>query len=207
MRMRIALVAAILAVAGAGWWARPHPGPTPARVAAGVPSASPLASSPEPAVLPSSTPAPVGAITPARLLIPKLGVDAPVETKGIDARHIMQSPDKPTEVAWYPFTAKPGAGTNAVFSGHLDDATVGPAVFWRLGDLKPGDTVSVRDDASAELTFSVSSVNVYPLNSAPVQEIIGPTSSSAVTLITCAGSYNRQSGLYDKRLVVRARQV
>jgi len=206
--MRIALVAAILAMAGVGWWVRTQVGPTTrAPLAAAVPSASPLASSPDLVVTPISIPAPTGAITPTRLLIPKLGVDAPVETKGIDAHNMMQPPDKPGEVAWYPFTAKPGAGTNAVFSGHLDDASVGPAVFWRLGDLKLGDTISVRDATGFELAFSVSSVNVYPLNSAPVQEIIGPTSSSAVTLITCAGSYNRQSGLYDKRLVVRARQV
>jgi LPXTG-site transpeptidase (sortase) family protein len=205
--MRIALMAAILAVASVGWSARPPAGQTRAPFVAAVPSASPLVSSPQPEVAPSSTPAPAGAITPARLLIPKLGVDAPVETKGLDGHHVMEAPDKPSAVAWYPFTAKPGAGTNAVFAGHLDDASVGPAVFWRLGDLKPGDTITVRDGSGAELAFSVSSVSVYPLTSAPVQEIIGPTPSSAVTLITCAGSYNRQSGLYDKRLVVRARQV
>jgi LPXTG-site transpeptidase (sortase) family protein len=134
-------------------------------------------------------------------------VDAPVVTKGVDAHNVMEPPDRPTEVAWYPFTAKPGAGTNAVFSGHLDYASVGPAVFWHLGELKPGDAISVRDAAGGQLTFAVSSINVYPLSSAPVQDIIGPTASSAVTLITCAGSFDRKSGLYDKRLVVRAEQV
>jgi sortase (surface protein transpeptidase) len=206
MRQRIALVAAIVAVAGTGWWARIHETPARAPLVAAAPSASPTASA-EPAVAPSSAPAPAGAIIPARLVIPRLSVDAAVESKGLDAHRIMQPPDKPTEVAWYPFTAQPGGGTNAVFSGHLDYPSTGPAVFWRLSELRPGDTIGVRDAAGTELTFAVSSIDLYPLSSAPVGDIIGPTPSSAVTLITCAGSYDRRSGLYDQRLVVRARQV
>ena len=67
------------------------------------------------------------------VVIPWLGVQAPVEKKGIDSRNQMEAPDRPFDVAWYPFTARPGSGGNAVFAGHKDFAGIGPAVFWKLG--------------------------------------------------------------------------
>jgi hypothetical protein len=48
----------------------------------------------------------------------------------------MPSPDNAWDVAWYDFSARPGAGSNAVFSGHVDYHDVGPAVFWNLRDLR-----------------------------------------------------------------------
>jgi sortase (surface protein transpeptidase) len=40
-----------------------------------------------------------------------------------------------------------------------------------------------------------------------VDEIIGPTSQEVLTLITCAGNLNRETGRYDQRLIVRAERV
>jgi hypothetical protein len=51
-----------------------------------------------------------------RLVIPKMGIDAPVTVKGLDASGAMQNPNGPEDVAWYDFTARPGQGGNTVFS-------------------------------------------------------------------------------------------
>ena len=78
---------------------------------------------------------PVSSAALERIVIPSVETDAPIVVKGIDVDGVMQSPDHAEDVAWHDFTARPGSGSNAVFSGHVDYVNVGPAVFWPLKDL------------------------------------------------------------------------
>jgi len=160
---------------------------------------------------PSATPAPD--LPPpsdapiARLVIPSQGIDAPVVVKGVDAAGVMQSPDNAYDTAWYDFSARPGYGGNAVFSGHVDYINVGKAVFWNLKDLKPGDVIEVRLEDGTVYRYGVTVLRQYDAATAPVEEIVGPTPKDSVTLITCSGTFSRSSGQYDKRLVVRAERL
>jgi LPXTG-site transpeptidase (sortase) family protein len=165
-------------------------------------------------VLSSATPADTPAVPPtaiaplttaplARMTIPAVGIDAPVVVKGIDANGQMEAPDNAWDVVWYDFTSRPGEGSNAVFSGHVDYINVGPAVFWPLKDLKPGDRIQVRYEDNVTLEYAVTAVNTFDADTAPVDEIVGPTAKDSVTLITCAGTFNTQTRQYDKRLIVR----
>jgi sortase A len=142
-----------------------------------------------------------------RLVIPKIGVDAPVVTLGVDAQGVMQSPKTAFEVGWYNFTAQPGTGGNAVFSGHVDFASVGPAVFWHLRDLGPGDLVQVRLADGTTYQYVVVSSTSYPGDDAPIADIVGPTGKDSVTIITCTGTFNRDVHQYSHRLVVRAERL
>src|SRR3990170_5994925 len=137
-----------------------------------------------------------------RLLIPKIKVDAPVGVRGIDGNGVMESPSKPFDVAWYDFSARPGFGSNAVFSGHVDYRDVGPAVFWDLRKLAPGDLVQVRLADGTTYTYRVTALNTFAADEAPVAEIVGTTPAEVVTLITCSGTFDRQTRQYSDRLVV-----
>jgi LPXTG-site transpeptidase (sortase) family protein len=139
-------------------------------------------------------------------VIPRLGVQAPIENKGIDSHNQMEAPDKPFDVAWYPFTAKPGGGGNAVFAGHKDFAGIGPAVFWKLGQLSSGDTIQVTGANQAQLQYQVTQTWDYTLADIPMASVLAQGGGDQITLITCAGSYSRAAG-YDHRLVVRAKRV
>ena len=161
-----------------------------------------VAEAPTEGAAPTATPAPL-----PRIVIPKIGVDAPVVEKGLRADLVMESPDGPWEVAWYRFTSRPGEGGNAVFSGHVDFVGTGPAVFWDLYRLQTGDIVEIRWAENVTLRYRVVSSVVYDEATAPVPQIIGPTARESVTPITCAGNFNRQTGRYDQRLVVRAERV
>ncbi|MBJ7600226.1 MAG: class F sortase [Candidatus Nephthysia bennettiae] len=194
-------VAAILAVSG--WLmmsAHARPQPRPAHVAA-MPSGLPSAAA-------TATPAPSTppVIQPQQLTIPRLGVQAPIENKGIDSHNQMEAPDKPFDVAWYPFTSRPGSGGNAVFAGHKDFAGVGPAVFWKLGQLGPGDTIQVTGADQTQLQYEVTQTWDYTLSNIPMASVLAQGNGDQLTLITCAGSYSRAAG-YDHRLVVRARRI
>ena len=185
---------------------RPHP-------IAHRPEQTPTATAP---AQPSGAPAPgqwwkplptaTGPFQPAELVIEKLRVQATVEVKGLDADNVMVAPDRPTDVAWYRFTAKPGSGGNAVFSGHCDTGQPGnKAVFGYLDQLVPGDFIEVVSDKRTEIRYRVSQTSDYSLSNIPMQQLLASDRTDEITLITCSGSYVR--GGHDHRLVVRAVRV
>jgi LPXTG-site transpeptidase (sortase) family protein len=144
------------------------------------------------------SPAPV-----ARLDLPSLNVSAPVVSLGVLDGGLMESPRTPTDVGWYSFSARPGTTGNAVFAGHVDYANYGPAVFYHLRDLKSGDLIRVALEDGTTIAYQVTSTQIYEADSAPVQEIVGPTPNQTITLITCTGVFDRNALDYDKRLVVK----
>jgi len=203
--------AALVAVAGAVAWVLVGNlgggSPTPELLA--LPTAAPRATArPTATPKPAATPGPsLIAAPPVRLLIPAIGVDAPISVKGLRPDAVMDVPDGPEDVAWYNFTARPGMGGNAVISGHLDYRNYGAAVFWRLKELHEGDIVEVRLADGSVLRYQVSLRLSYDARLAPVPEIVGPTSREVVTLITCGGTFDSGSRSYSQRLVVRAERI
>jgi sortase (surface protein transpeptidase) len=78
-----------------------------------------------------------------------------------------------------------------------------PAVFARLAEVK-GDIVEVRLEDGTLHRYAVSVSVLYPADSAPSQEIVGPTGREMVTLVTCGGTWQGRPRGYSHRLVVRA---
>ena len=156
-------------------------------------------------VEPTVAPQPTASRAPiARMMIPELGVDAPIQVKGIDGNNVMEAPDGPENVAWYDFTRHPGLGGNAVFSGHVDYINYGPAVFANVHQLEPEDVIDVRLQDGTRYRYRVFAKEQVTANS-DVSGIVGPTDDEIVTLITCIGSFDTSSGQYSHRLIVKAR--
>ncbi len=163
-------------------------------------------------VVATASPVPPAVATPSdapplRIVIPRIGVDAPITTKDMDADGVMEPPDGPEDVAWYGFTARPGSGSNAVFSAHVDYHGYGPAVFADLKTLEKGDLVEVHTADGAVYRYEVTLSLSYPAETAPFEDIVGPTSREVITLITCTGSFDQAARQYSHRLVVRAERV
>ncbi|MFN8585646.1 MAG: class F sortase [Dehalococcoidia bacterium] len=191
----------LVTVAGAATAAAATGTPTGTAIASATPSGLPLTSS-------SAASAAAGAAAPTRgggrLVVPRIGVDAPIVTLGLRADGTMPAPSGPLEVASYAFAAPPGEDGNFVLAGHVDFANYGPAVFYRLRELRAGDTFLVRLDDGTTFEYRVAWVAAYDEATAPVGEILGPTTSATATLITCAGTFSAAAHAYDQRLVVRA---
>src|ERR1700694_2684457 len=99
------IVAAVLAASGwlllGGAHGKPQPRPSQVAAVPASPSALPsFATTPAPS---ASSAAPVAAVQPARLVIPRLGVQAPIENKGIDRRNQIEAPAPAFDVVWYSF--------------------------------------------------------------------------------------------------------
>lgn len=184
---------------------------------AALPPVTPAPANPVP-LTPQATPAPLTpAATPTetpddspmkRLIIPKAGIDAPFVTLGvIAATNTMDSPKDKDHVGYYDFSPTPTHGGNTVLSGHVDWYTGETGVFWNLKKLQPGDEVDIQLEDGRVVRYRVTDTELYDADSAPVEQIIGPTPVESVTLITCEGVFNRAAAEYNKRRVVRAERI
>jgi sortase (surface protein transpeptidase) len=141
---------------------------------------------------------------PARLLIPVIGVNAPIEVVGVTPHGDLAVPARNPwmDAGWYGSGPRPGERGSAVIDGHLDRPGGNPAVFWRLRDLHIGDEVMVIDAGGSTLRFHVTGTAFYSPQDAPVQEIFGNETSAYLNLITCAGDWIPSQHQTALRLVV-----
>jgi len=142
---------------------------------------------------------------PLRLVVPRLGVDAPIVAVGLTHDGAMDVPQHAGEVGWYQYSARPGTKGNAILAGHLDWYGV-EGVFRRLVELGKGDAVVVRAADGQERPYAIEWLREFDVASAPVAEIFEPLAVPALTLITCSGRWNPLTRRYDRRVVARAQR-
>jgi LPXTG-site transpeptidase (sortase) family protein len=145
---------------------------------------------------------PVADATPARLVISKIGVNATIEARGLDANRTILTPRDYRDVAWYNLGPVPGQPGNALLNGHVDWWT-GAAVFTRLSELRPGDTVTIVRGDGTRLTFKVTSRRIVTAG-ARVASLFAPSKVPSLTLITCSGAWDPSILSDTHRLLVSA---
>ena len=152
---------------------------------------------------------------PTRIAIPRIGVEAEVLALGRDRENNPDVPDSGSEVAWYNFTAPPGRGNNAVFSGHVDWyywGEPGEGVFYHLRELQIGDEITVDLADGNQVRYRVTGNVAVAYDDPDIDRVMDPTSKDVVTLITCGGTWlrdfsNPNGGYYSSRVIVRAERV
>jgi hypothetical protein len=152
-----------------------------------------------PAPLPAEVaPSPVG------LSIPAIGVDEPTLVPlGRNPDGSMEVPEDFARAGWFTGGPTPGASGPAVIAGHVDSRT-GPAVFFRLRELKAGDVVTVLLTGGRQARFVVDGVALYSKVDFPTEAVFGPVPGVALRLITCGGSFDRLARSYRSNVVVYA---
>jgi sortase (surface protein transpeptidase) len=143
---------------------------------------------------------------PVRVDIPAIGVSSPLVRLGLNPDRTMEVPADFQVAGWFTGAPQPGQLGPAVIAGHVDSRT-GPAVFYRLRDLRPGDEIRVVRADRRVVRFKVDSVASYPKRSLPTDAVYGATTTPALRLITCAGTFDRSSRSYRDNLVVSATRV
>jgi LPXTG-site transpeptidase (sortase) family protein len=153
---------------------------------------------------------------PTRLAIPKLYLDAPIITMGLDGEGNPQVPDRPDQVAWYNFAAAPGQKSNAVLSGHVDWQTQSrqpiPGVFYRLREVDLGDTITITLEDGTKLDYRVTGNVATAYEDPNISKAMSHTSKEVVTIITCGGTWLKTGrgpfgGSYSHRVLVRAERM
>ena len=139
---------------------------------------------------------------PVSIAIPAAGVDARVVPVGLGSDGAMEVPQVDL-AGWYQLGPRPGEPGPAVIVGHVDSRE-GPAVFFRLGQLRQGDRIVVGRDGGAATAFVVERVERHAKESLPVARIWNRTSQPVLRLITCGGSFDRSTGHYRDNVIVYA---
>ena len=144
-----------------------------------------------PTATPVPTPPPSSAPV-VRMIIEKIGLDGQVVTMGLDADHVPLVPDNPDDIVWYDFSTRPGWGSNAVFSGHVDWTLHGvpvTGVFYDLRKVEVGDIIKVRLEDGTEYQYKVFANVAVPYDDPEALKVMGATPTEMITIITCGGTW------------------
>jgi hypothetical protein len=214
-RLAAPVAAAVLALAsrgaiGAGLAAQQHAPQPPAS------AALPAARSPQPASPGTASPATVAssppsgpvlrAAVPTAISIPAIGVRHSLVRLGENRDGTLQVPPL-SEVAtpgWDRYSPAPGQLGPSVIVGHVDSAAAGRGVFYDLGALRPGDTVSITRADRTVAVFRIDGVNKYAKSAFPTLKVYGNTPDAQLRLITCGGQFDPRAGSYLDNIVAYA---
>jgi sortase family protein len=156
---------------------------------------------------PTAGPAPVATrpdvADPARIRIPAIEVDAPVGPLQVDGRGVLPPPPTNEDTGWWRAGPEPGEQGSAVIVGHVDSRS-GPAVFFRLRQLDPGDEVAVDRVDGSTAVFVVQRVEQHPKDAFPTEAVYGSTPGAQLRLVTCGGEFDRSTRHYVDNVVVYA---
>jgi sortase (surface protein transpeptidase) len=151
-------------------------------------------------------PGPLARSVPVRLDIPAIRVSTAVVSVGLNADGTIAVPPlrRGGPAGWYRYLVTPGEVGPAVILGHVDSARDGPAVFYRLRELRPGDTVAVHRLDGSTAVFTISQVAEYPKSAFPADAVYGPVHRPALRLVTCGGAFDPVHGQYRGNVVAYA---
>ena len=143
---------------------------------------------------------------PVSVDIPAISVHSRLLHLGVNTNGTIQVPSlhaSADEAAWYKYSATPGQIGASVIIGHVDTYR-GPAVFFRLGALRPGDSVYVTLADGITAAFRVTGVREYAKTRFPAKTIYGRAGYAALRLITCGGAFDYSTANYLSSTVVFA---
>jgi LPXTG-site transpeptidase (sortase) family protein len=140
---------------------------------------------------------------PVRLKISGINVDAAVESLALTPKGAMDTPKGPDDVAWFSLGTRPGEIGSAVIAGHYGRWKNGQgSVFDNLHELQPGDKIIIEDDKGAVATFVVRESRNYDPSADAAGVFSSDDEKSHLNLITCEGTWSKDSKSYSQRLVV-----
>jgi Sortase domain len=158
-----------------------------------------------------------GAVVPTSVRVPAIDVDEPALLGlGVAPDGTAEVPQDFERVGWFDRTlAAQRAGAAAadvpvptgrgptVLLGHVD-SRAGPAVFFRLRDLRPGDVVEVGRSDGSVARYAVERTEQVAKDAFPTFAVFGATATDVLRLVTCAGDFDRGARSYIDNLVVHA---
>ncbi len=148
--------------------------------------------------------------TPVSLDIPAIDVHSVIRDVGRTAEGALETPQPGpdyNDAAWYRHSPTPGELGPAILLGHVDSASEGPSVFFRLGELRRGDRINVTRADGSVATFVVDEVRRYPKAAFPTELVYGDIDHAGLRILTCGGPFDEVAGHYLDNIVVFASLV
>lgn len=144
---------------------------------------------------------------PRQILIPGIDVDASVIDLGLTTDGALETPTDFAQAGWWAGGTVADEAGPTVIVGHVDDQN-GPAVFFRLQELEPGDPIVVVDDRGQRVDFVVVDKGLYDKDAFPTERVYGDGSDqhsrTTLRLVTCGGEFDRSVRSYEANWVIYA---
>lgn len=138
---------------------------------------------------------------PETLSVPAIGLTTALDHIGLKSDGTVQDPASFERASWYAPGATPGERGSAVILGHVDSYR-GPAVFFRLGDLRPGDAIDVTRADGGTARFVVTRVDTVPKDAFPAAAVYADHGGPELQLVTCGGQFDDESRSYRSNVIV-----
>jgi hypothetical protein len=147
----------------------------------------------------------LSALTPTRVAVSSVNIDAPVSPVGIDVgQGVLGVSPNIHHTGWWADGATPGDREGSVLiAGHVDSATAGAGAFFNLKNAKPGSTVAVTTAGGRTLTYKVSSVKSYLKAMLPT-DVWSKKGRARLVLVTCGGPFDHKTKHYVDNIVLTA---
>ena len=143
---------------------------------------------------------------PVTLRIPAIGVHSRLIRLGITRQGTLQVPKSTSVAGWYTASPRPGEIGSSVIAGHID-SHLGPGIFYRLRELRPGNRIYVRQANGKLAIFRVTGVREYAKAHFPTARVYGPAPDAELHLITCGGTFDYATHSYLSNVVVYSTEV
>jgi sortase (surface protein transpeptidase) len=140
---------------------------------------------------------------PVRIDIPRIGVSSSLLRLGRAADGTVEVPEPYGVAGWYEPGTRPGDPGSAVILGHVDSDR-GPAVFFRLRELRRGDEVRVERADGSTVRFVVERTEQFPKERFPTDDVYYPTLKPELRLVTCGGQFDYNTEHYKSNIIVFA---
>ncbi|NJC86892.1 class F sortase, partial [Planosporangium mesophilum] len=142
---------------------------------------------------------------PVRLSIPTIDAQSTLIPLNLNPDHTVQVPPltNPAQAGWYAPGPTPGETGASVILGHVDGYDE-PGIFYHLRDLHPGDPILITRKDATTTRFTVYRTEQAPKTNFPTTKVYGPTTRPELRLITCGGTFDRQTGNYLDNIIVFA---
>jgi LPXTG-site transpeptidase (sortase) family protein len=144
-----------------------------------------------------------GAAPPQHIRIPSIGVSADVVPLGLNPDGTLAAPRSYHQTGWYAAGPEPGEQGPSVVAGHVDSRQ-GRGVFYRLHELRRGDTISFDRSDGSSVAFKVDRLERRHKDDFPTGSVYGRTPGSTLRLVTCSGDFNTRTGHYSDNTIVYA---
>ena len=143
------------------------------------------------------------AAIPVTIRIPSIEVEAPIVGLGLHEDGTIEVPERTEETGWWRGGPEPGEPGPAVILGHVD-SRVGPAVFYRLRELDPGDEIHIDREDGTTVTYVVEASERHGKDVFPTDAVYGATEQPTLRLVTCGGEFDYDVRSYEDNFIVFA---
>lgn len=159
-----------------------------------------------------------GGVGPTRLVIPRLGVDAPIVPTGASGPNggALVIPSDIHVVGWWDgvwqsptgtineAVPEPGQPGVAVLAGHVDSAAAGDGALYSLRNAKQGDAITVYGQGGQQTNWTVSQPPLIVIKSALPSSLWVNSGPPKLAVVTCGGPFDAQTGHYVDNVIVWA---